>query len=318
MLKRKALNKIIITTFSIITILAICVIPSKINDNYLNPKIETEYVNNIGTNEIYLLGPNNYLIKTNVILNEESLDAKIKDIINYLTINKSSKIPNGLSGLIPSDTLLNNITVDNGIATLDFSNSLLNTTLELEERIIEAIVYSIINIDGIEAIRINIDGNSLEMLPNSKKVLPKILTRNYGINKVFEINNLNNIQKVSMYYLDKIDNNSYYVPVTKYLNDDREKVKIIVDNLASNYIYESSLISFISPNIELINYEIENNIMNLEFNQELLNSSKLLEEIIYPISKSVFDNYDVDKIIYKVNGEEIEEIFKNDNLNLIN
>ena len=108
MLKRKALRKIIITSFSVITILVICILPSKLNmkENYLNPKIDTIFVTNIGTTDIYLLGNNNYLTKTSVVLNDEKPQEKIKRIIEYLTIGKSSKIPNGLKALIPSSTEL--------------------------------------------------------------------------------------------------------------------------------------------------------------------------------------------------------------------
>ena len=312
MLRRKALRKIIITTFSIVTIFTICIIPDKLNSNtnFLNPDIDTIYVNNIGTNEIYLLGPNKYLIKTNIILNEEELEPKIKSIIDYLTINKSSKIPNGLSGLIPSDTILNSVDVNDGIATLDFSETLLNVSVDLEERVIEAIVYSLINIDGIEGVKIRINGNFLTELPQSKKVLPDVLNRNFGINKVFDINTLNNVQKITMYYLDKINNNYYYVPVTKYLNDEREKIKIIIDNLSSNYIYESSLLSLLNQNTELINYEIEEDVMRLNFNQNIFTNEKILEEVTYPISESVFDNYDVESVVFQVNGKDITETTK--------
>lgn len=308
MLKRKAFRKIIITTFSIITILVICIIPGKVNNDFLNPDIDTLYVSNVSTNEIYLLGPNGYLIKTNIILNEEKIEDKIRNIIDYLTINKSSKIPNGLGGLIPSSTKLNNLELVDRIVTLDFSSDLLNTDISLEERIIEAIVYSLINLDGVEGVKIKIDGNILTELPNSKKILPQVLNRSFGINKVFDIEDYNNVKKVVMYYLNTIDNNNYYVPVTKYLNDDREKIKIIIDNLASNYIYESSLVSLLNQDTKLINYEIENEIMKLNFNNSIFVNNKLLEEITYPISKSVFDNYDVDKVIFQVNGKDIKEV----------
>lgn len=312
MLRRKALRKIIITTFSIITIFMICIIPDRINsnDNFLNPKIDTIYVTNANTNEIYLLGNNNYLVKTNIVLSEEDLESRIKSIIDYLTVNKSSKIPNGLNGIIPEDTKLNNIEINDKIVTLDFSNSLLNVSKEIEERLIESITYSLINLDGIEGIMIKIDGNILKELPNSKKVLPQVLNRSFGINKVFEIDNINDIQKVTMYYIDKIDNSYYYVPVTRYLNDDREKIKIIIDNLSSNYIYETSLLSLLSKDIELINYEIEDNMMKLNFNQDIFNNNKLLEEVAYPISSSVFDNYSVDSVLFQVNGSDISIIEK--------
>ena len=306
MLRKKALRKIIITTFSIITIFVICIIPDKLNSdsNYLDTKIDTIYVGNDMTNDIYLLGPNGYLVKTSVVVTKDSLEDKVKEIINYLIID-NSKIPDGLTGVIPTGTKLNNINIDKKIVTLDFSNTLLNTTKDLEERTIEAIVYSLINIDGIEGITIKIDGELLKLLPQNKKIIPDVLNRSYGINKVFEINNYNNIERVVLYYIDNINNNKYYVPVTKYINDDRDKIKIIIENLSSNYIYESSLISLLKSNTELINYEIEDKIMTLNFNNEIFTNDKLLEEVTYPISMSVFDNYDVDSIIFKVEGENI-------------
>lgn len=304
MLKRRALRKIIITTFSLLTIFAICIIPNSLNskDNFLDTKIDLEYVNNLGTNEIYLLGPNKYLVKTNVLLETDNMNTKIRSILDYLTIQKSDKLPTGLSGIIPMNTKVNNVEIKESIVTIDFSKELLEVKEELEERLIEAITYSIINIDGVEAITIKVDGNLLTELPKTKKKLPELLNRNFGINKVFDIDNLNGIQKVTLYYLDKISNQNYYVPVTKYLNDDREKINIIIDNLSSNYIYESSLVSLLNQNTELINYEIEDEIMTLNFNNSIFTHDKILEEVTYTIKESVCSTYPVKSVILEVEG----------------
>lgn len=304
MLKRRALRKIIITTFSLLTIFAICIIPNSLNskDNFLDTKIDLEYVNNLGTNEIYLLGPNKYLVKTNVLLETDNMNTKIRSILDYLTIQKSDKLPTGLSGIIPMNTKVNNVEIKESIVTIDFSKELLDVKEELEERLIEAITYSIINIDGVEAIKIKVDGNLLTELPKTKKKLPELLNRNFGINKVFDIDNLNSIQKVTLYYLDKISNQNYYVPVTKYLNDDREKINIIIDNLSSNYIYESSLVSLLNQNTELINYEIEDEIMTLNFNNSIFTHDKILEEVTYTIKESVCSTYPVKSVILEVEG----------------
>ena len=303
MLKRRALRKIIITTFSLLTIFAICIIPNSLNskDNFLDTKIDLEYVNNLGTNEIYLLGPNKYLVKTNVLLETDNINTKIRSILDYLTIQKSDKLPTGLSGIIPMNTKVN-VEIKESIVTIDFSKELLDVKEELEERLIEAITYSIINIDGVEAIKIKVDGNLLTELPKTKKKLPELLNRNFGINKVFDIDNLNGIQKVTLYYLDKISNQNYYVPVTKYLNDDREKINIIIDNLSSNYIYESSLVSLLNQNTELINYEIEDEIMTLNFNNSIFTHDKILEEVTYTIKESVCSTYPVKSVILEVEG----------------
>ena len=312
MLKRKAFRKIIITTFSLITIFTISIVPNNFfsKDNYLNPNTETIYVTSIGSNEIYLLAKNNYLTKTSIILNEENLETKIRNIIDYLTINKSSKIPNGLSGIIPKDTTLNDVKINEGIAYLDFSNDLLNTNINNERKIIEAITYSLVNINGIEGVIIKQDNKVITELPQTKEKLPKVLNRNFGINKVYELKEIKDTSIVTMYYINEIDNEYYYVPVTKYLNDDRDKIKIIIDNLASNYVYEPSLLSLIPQNTQLINYEIDNDTMTINLSNNILLDDNILEEVVYQITNSVFENYDVEKINIQIKGEKIIETSK--------
>ena len=310
MLRRKALRKILITTFTLFTLFVIYIIPEKVNQHYLEPDIEVEYVTSLGTNEVYLLGPNKYLVKTNVLLNDESFESKIRSIIDYLTINKSEKLPVGLEGIIPTNTKINKISLDEGIVTVDFSKELLNVLPSLEERLIEAISYSIMNLPEVKGVTILIDGTNLDTLPQSKKKLPNIITKDFGINKVYDIDNRNSIQKVTLYYIDNINNNHYYVPVTKYINDDREKVSIIIDNLSSNYLYDSSLMSYLSGDTELINYQIEDELMLLNFNNSIFTNDKLLEEVSYTIAYSIFDTYDVNTVLLESNGKEIAKIEK--------
>lgn len=308
MLKKKALRKILITTFTIFTLSIIYIIPEKINNNYLDPEFEVEYVTSLGTNEIYLLGPNKYLVKTNVLLNEESLESKIKSIIEYLTINKSDRLPVGLQGVIPANTKLNGVLIDNGVVTLDFSSDLLKGLESIEERMIEGIVYSITNLSEITGVTIKVDNVVLTKLPQTKKEIPEIITRDFGINKVYEIDNRNGIQKVTLYYIDNINDSNYYVPVTKYINDDREKVSIIIENLSSNYIYDSNLMSYLREDTELINYQIEDELMLLNFNNNLFNSEKLLEEVSYTLAYSIFETYDVNTVLLEVDGKQIAKI----------
>ena len=312
MLRRRAFRKIIITTFSLITIFALCIIPNKFfsKDNYLNPNIETLYVTNLGSNDIYLLATNGYLTKTSIVLNADKLEEKIKNIIEYLTINKSSKVPNGLSGIIPANTELESTSIKAGIVTLNFSNEILKVPKENERKMVEAITYSLINLDGIEGVIISVDNKNLVELPQTKEKLPNVLNRNFGINKKYELNDIKNTNVVTMYYINEIDNKTYYVPVTKYLNDDREKIKIIIDNLSSNYIYEPSLMSLLNQNTQLINYQIENNNMHINFSNDILSNDNILEEVIYQVSESVFENYDVEKVILEVNKNKYSEVNK--------
>ena len=150
-------------------------------------------------------------------------------------------------------------------------------------------------------------------MPNSLEKLPSVLDKSFGINEMFNLTSRHDINKVVVYYLENIDNNLYFVPVTKYLNDDRDKIKIIVEELSSSYIYETNLMSFLNSNIKLLEYREEDDIMYLNFNDYLFDGNdKVLEEVIYSLAYSVFDNYDVKMVMFEVNNEKIDYISIND------
>lgn len=310
MLKRKALRKILITTFSIFTLFVIYLIPTKINDKYLGDNIEVEYTSNTTNQEIYLLGNNNYLVKFQVFLDEGNIESRIKTIFEYLKQDSSKRLPNGIQGIIPSGTSLLSVDVKDRLAILNFSKELLNIDKAKSERLIEAIIYSMTALSEIEKVTIKVEGVNLTKVPNTEKLLEEELTREYGINKVYDITNRNGIQKVIIYYLDKISNNNYYVPVTKYLNDDREKIKIIIDNLASSYIHEDNLMSYLNSKTTILDYSLEKDIFFLNLNEAVLGGDSILEEVEYTLEYSIFENYDVEKIMLQVEGNLIKEMTK--------
>ena len=204
---------------------------------------------------------------------------------------------------------MKDIFVGNRIVTIDFSKELLNVSSELEKQMISAITYSIIDLGGYDGVRILVEGEVLDKLPNSLDKLPLIINKEFGINESFDITSRDDINKVVVYYLENINNSLYYVPVTKYLNDDRDKIKIIVEELSSNYIYETNLMSFLNSNTKLLEYSEEDNVMYLNFNDYLFDGNdKVLEEVIYCLAYSVFDNYDVNMVMFEVNSEKIGHI----------
>ena len=107
---------------------------------------------------------------------------------------------------------------------------------------------------------------------------------------------------------EKISNENYYVPVTKYLNDKREKIEIIVDELKKT---ENNLVSYLNENTKLINYREEANVLFLNFNEYLLDENKeISKEILNTIAYSVFDNYDVNVVYFETNSKKIDFITK--------
>ena len=305
MLKKKALRKIFITTLTAFVLLVVYSIPSLYQDDALKTNLEVEYITGIGTNNIYLLDKNDYLVKTKILLDSNSKEEQVKKLIKNLTINDNSKFPNGLKATIPENTKLLEVYYDEHYLTLNFNNKLIKYEEKIE-KIIESIVYSVMDLGQIDGVIIEVNGETIDGYN-------KVLDRNIGINKSYDIKSRKDINKVVVYYLEQLDGVNYYVPVTKYLNDNDEKIKIIINELTASYIYDPNLMSFLNSNTKLLDYKEQENVMTINFNNAIFDGdNKILEEVTYTLAYSVFANYDVGQVMINVDGKNVETIGLND------
>lgn len=305
MLKRKAIKKIMVTTLTICLLLAIYLMPSSIPSNDEKKNMKVKYSDNIEKINIYLLNNDSLLVKaTTVIDKDKELIEKAKSVLNNLIDSSNDLLPNGLNGIIPKKTKILDIYHTEGIIDINFSKEILGIDDIKKDKMLEAITFSLLEIDGVNGVKIKADGKDINGLLGDD--LPEIFTKDYGINKKYDIKRRKDIQKVVIYYIEEINDEKYYVPITKYVDDNREKISIIIDDLSSSYIYEPNLVSYLNQNTELINYELDSDTMILNFNTSIfMDDKEILEEVVYSIGYSVFDNYDVKEVIFQVNNEEI-------------
>jgi len=303
------IKKISIATILLFICLLFVLFPK--NEDSINFKGEIiEYTSDNVTHEIYLVNKDNYVARTNVIINESDIESKVREILEYLIIDgkKESNIPNGFRSIIPSGTEIKSISLNEGLLKVNFSKEFLEIDESLEEKMLESIVYSLTSIDEIKGILIYVEDDLLTVLPKTKTNLPSILTRDFGINKEYDINNTKDLTKTTIYYVAKNNDNYYYVPVTKIDNSKKDKVKVIIDELSSGPTYEDNLMSFMNLNTKLLNYELKDDNMYLVFNDYILDSledKSILEEVIYTISLSIRDNFSVNEVIFMIGDEEI-------------
>jgi len=313
MLKRKALRKIFVTTLTAFILLVVYIIPTLDNRNVVEANMEVEYITGLGTNSIYLLDQNNLLVRTNILLDQTDKCEQVKLLLKNLKEGDNARFPTGLKAYLGENVKVKEVSYEDKIVTVNFSKEFLEIDADLEERIIEGISYSILDLEEVEGLKILVENKALTAYPNSKNPLPEVITKEIGINKKYDINSRNHINKVVLYYSENIDDHTYYVPVTKYTNNEKEKIEVIVEELSSKYIYEDNLMSFLHKNLQLLEFQEKDNMMILDFNQYLFDKEdKILEEVLYTLSYSVFDSYGVNCILYKVNGENIKEVGSSD------
>ena len=311
MLKKMSIRKIIISTFTLFILLIIYLIPSN-DENEIelkNSGVEYTYSNNL--NPIYLLDSNDYVARTSIKTCACDGVERAKDLLEGLIIDgkKSNIIPNGFMSIIPPVTQIFDLQLQEGTLTINFSKELLDINEKYEEKMLEAIIYTLTSIEGIDNVIIQVEGEPLTKLPQSGKQLPTVLDKSYGINKIYELTSTKDITSYTTYYVSTYNDNYYYVPVTKYINNEnQDKIKVIIEEMSSAPIYESNLMSFLNVNTKLLDYEQEDNILKLKFNDMILSditSNNILEEVIYTISLSMNDMLGVTEIIFYADDEEI-------------
>lgn len=301
MLKRKAFNRIFFSTVAFFLVFTLYNL-QVVNNSDINNKIEK----NINKETVYTLNNDNYISKTDVYVGKfYTLEDKIKEKLEIMTSenNKNALLPSYFKPILPENTKVLDVVVEDSLVKVYFSKELNNINEEQSEKMIEAIVYTITD-ENVLGIEIYVGDELLKYVPHTKKELPTILTKDFGINKTYEIFSSNNIAKVVMTYYTNCGEDLCEVPVTKYVNDDREVLEIVFDEL-SEVSYDSNLISLLE-NTKIINYKINKNNISVNINNDIT------EEEANLIFSSIFNNYDVEKVKLLVNNQKkIEKTKKN-------
>lgn len=308
MIKKSATKRIIIASIALLILLITYMFPATNGSNNINQSLS--YIEPNKTT-IYLVDNSNMVARVKTITKEnKDTIKKAREIINALIINsQSSKYnPSGFKSIIPEGTKILSISLSENILKINFNEKFLNIDKNNEEKMLEALIYSLTEISDIKGIMIFVNNNILEELPNSKTKLPDVLDRKYGINKIYEIDDIKNTSATTIYYLSEFENTKYYTPVTFINNDSEDKIEVIIEKLKSSPINQTNLMSYLASNAELLDYEINENTVSLTFNNyifEEFSNKDILEEVKYTIGLSIKDNYAVDEVVFNANNEKI-------------
>lgn len=308
MIKKSSIRRICVATLTLFILLIIYFFPS-------NDTVIKKHLSYITKDEmpIFLVDNSDYVARTSIVKNSSETIEQIKEIIEALTKNtkKSSYIRDGFKPIIPEGTKILDLKLEENILTINFSKELLNVVHCDEQKMIEAIIYSLTEIKDIKKIKILVEGKPLTNLPNSNKKLPEYLDKSYGINKIYNIDSIKETTKTTIYYLSKNKDYYYYVPVTKVSNEKTERVEIIIKELKSTPIYHTNLISYLAASANMTSYEMLENAISLSFNNYLIANIKeedILEEVKYSIALSIRDTYGINEVIFNIPDTENTKI----------
>lgn len=271
------MKKILYIVFSVFIILVLSTITNISNNNVLRTNFEIDNVTHINNTKVYLLN-DNYFIEVGIFIDNIPIKDKAEKIIEYLKISDNNT--SSFKGYIPKNTKINNIEVVDKTLYIDFSKEL----LDMDSSYLKGLIKSLLNINEVEKVSIKVNNKELD---NYKGEIEDI-----QLNSENNFHNRKDINKVEVFYYKKVNNELYNVPVTKYLNDNRDKLDIIVEELKEKI--PSNLISYYDLKIK--SYEQKNDTLTIDV-------EKLDDKSVNQITKSIFSSTSIETIIFKENNK---------------
>lgn len=299
MIISKIINKLYKMTLIMFLLLSVFTLINKNPEKVLRTNVEIKNIEEVPKTEVYLLSDNNYLVRANIYLESNSIEEKAKKIIEYIKINNKN-LPQGLNGYLIDNVTVNKVNIEDNNLRISFSNEFLN--IKNKDLVISGLVYSLTKLPNIETIEVLVEDSYLENY-NYK------LNKDIGINKEYLLNDRSDIKQVTIYYYTEINNIDYLTPVTKYINDEREKVEIIIDELSNNV--PDYLVGYLNDKTKLVDFKEDNSIMVLNFDKEFKSSNNIInQKTTNLIAESIFENYDLNFVFFQENSKKIDFIKK--------
>ena len=257
--------------------------------------------------QIYLATNDNLLTPVTVTIEkkEQVLD-EIKDVINLLK-EDSSFTHKDFKGVLSKDCELINATLDADNLTLNFNQNFKNYDAKLESRVIESLVWTSLQFDDVKSLKLQIEENDLTHMPLNNTPLPVSLNKTIGINSHLMVGKPNQ-RSVNVFYEKKINDNSYYVPVSVKVDDlDNDYEEIVKGIDIKLPIYTSLNIPSISKKIEVLQYNEldDNNNLNLTLSSKALYDEKTIDNKVfdYLVMNLMFNDENIETVSATVNDE---------------
>lgn len=243
---------------------------------------------------------NDTLIPIEVDLGQElEADAKYRNMIEVMKSKDYEYL--GLHPILDSNLQVNAMAINDKSLTFDFSDNLYVNNNQEALDIFEMLSY-VFCVGDIEKVNLKIDGNDISELPNST-IPVSCITNRLGINN-FEssTNYLYKTTPVVVYNTQTINNQEYYVPVTKRVetteNDIDTKVSIMLKQM--EYEQPLSLVEQCTLNDGNLEIHLASNI---------LNDNESIDNILYNrIVKSASHLDNVENVSLFIDDQEIEPV----------
>ncbi|MFC4600444.1 GerMN domain-containing protein [Cohnella hongkongensis] len=208
---------------------------------------------------VYLLDRNGYLAPMSLRADRET-SAPVESAekaIAWMTANKqlADQLPPGFVAVLPEGTRVAAVTENAAEQTIsvDFAAPFPGIAASRERKVIEALVWTLTELPGIEKVKLSIGGKPIRSMPSSGLPVDTVLTRGLGIN----LEKIKDIQPtyamgVTLYFASQsAEGEGYFVPVTRLVHRQEDAAKAALEQLIAGPQDTKSLRAVMAPDMSI-------------------------------------------------------------------
>ncbi len=259
--------------------------------------------------DLYLIDENGLVVPYTADLPKR--DDAARQVLEHLVAGGplNEILPDGFRAVIPQDTEVD-VNLKDGTITADFSKEFSNYNKVDEEKILQAITYTLTQFENVRNVIISVNGYPLEEMPVNQTPIPADLSRADGINiDNSGVVDITNSRPVTLYFFVQNEEGEYYVPVTKRIeNSGDDRVSAVVNALIDGPNMGSELISEIHQDVKLLSAKMKDGKVTLDFNEAIFgafNEEVISNHVINSLVLSLTEQPEVKGVAITVNGSEV-------------
>ncbi|WP_077621323.1 GerMN domain-containing protein [Sediminibacillus massiliensis] len=265
--------------------------------------------------QLYLLDANGMVVPQTLELPKAESNEVAKQALEYLVKGGpvTELLPNGFEAVLPTGTEIISLNLKDGTLTVDVSKEFAEYRPEDEQKILQAMTYTLTQFENVERIKLWINGQVKEEMPVNGTPIVDGYSRANGINIHSKDGvDLMDSEAVTLYYPAQDGDLVYHVPVTQHVEtSDLEDYSSIVQALVDGPSFELNLLHIFNPGTSLAeDPTVENGVINLTFNENILNNveeASITDEVMETLVLTLTDISGIDAVNVEV--ENIEQVF---------
>ncbi|SDC24798.1 GerMN domain-containing protein [Shouchella lonarensis] len=259
--------------------------------------------------ELYLIDANGMVVPQTFIL--PKTEATKQQALEYLVEGGpiQEMLPNGFRAVLPAGTEVSvEMMTEENIAVANFTSEFNDYHVADERALLEAVTWTLTQFDDVDEVKVQVDGYELTAMPQGGTPIKGNLSRADGINlEASGVVDMTNSEDVTVYFIGSQGEDTYYVPVTRRIENTEDVVTAAVNALIEGPELSTNLLSSLSSEVRLLEAPtINDKEVMLNFNEAIQagnDTQEIRNDVLEAIALTLTEQEEIEAVTITINGE---------------